>query len=415
MQLGTAKLNITPAMPVRLCGYATRTTTFESVKEDIFLRIHIHKDGGTELIYLYADILWWNTDFVQAARKVLADEMGLQAQQLFFVASHNHSGPPTGSSFIPCLETYSEAYAAFLLQQIKAGITAARSNLTYVTLTRYDGDCRMNVYRRVHTQQGIAMLPNYTVEADTHLTILAMRDDTGTVKGLLVHYPCHANLCNENNVQPDYAGVALRLLDTEYPGSVAVFLQGCTADLRPNSVLGAKFTPVNYDKVVAFAEDFTAHCRNVLAGTGIAVTGTLSASRKTAALPFENTKTTAELESIAATAEGYDRDWAVKVLERGNKQSADIEISHIGYGGFDIYTLNAEVSQYYAAFARALTPGAVCAAYTNGMIGYLCTAHQIAHGGYEPQGSALYFALPGTYAPAIENIIHNTIKACKED
>lgn len=43
MQLGAAKLTITPQTPVRLCGYATRTITFEQVKEDLFLRIQLHQ------------------------------------------------------------------------------------------------------------------------------------------------------------------------------------------------------------------------------------------------------------------------------------------------------------------------------------------------------------------------------------
>ena len=35
MELGTAKRVITPPRPVRLAGYATRTTPFDSVLEDI--------------------------------------------------------------------------------------------------------------------------------------------------------------------------------------------------------------------------------------------------------------------------------------------------------------------------------------------------------------------------------------------
>lgn len=51
------------------------------------------------------------------------------------------------------------------------------------------------------------------------------------MKGVLLHYPCHANLANGNAVHPDYPGAALRMLDETFPGSVGVFLQGCTADL----------------------------------------------------------------------------------------------------------------------------------------------------------------------------------------
>lgn len=83
----------------------------------------------------------------------------------------------------------------------------------------------------------------------------------------------------------------------------------------------------------------------------------------------------------------------------------------IDYGDrLRFYTFNAEVSQYYAAFARDLDPDAVCIAYTNGMIGYISTAEQIEEGGYEPKGSALYFALAGTYKPEIERLIHEAMR-----
>ncbi|MEG1407611.1 MAG: alkaline ceramidase, partial [Ruthenibacterium sp.] len=76
---------------------------------------------------------------------------------------------------------------------------------------------------------------------------------------------------------------------------------------------------------------------------------------------------------------------------------------------FTLYTFNAEVSQYYAAYARCLVPGAVCAGYTNGMIGYVSTAEQIEQGGYEPCDSALYFALAGRYSAKIEALIHGAL------
>lgn len=49
------------------------------------------------------------------------------------------------------------------------------------------------------------------------------------------------------------------------------------------------------------------------------------------------------------------------------------------------------------------------------MIGYLATARQISHGGYEPEGSALYFALAGTYTPEIETRIAGGIRALAQE
>ena len=40
---------------------------------------------------------------------------------------------------------------------------------------------------------------------------------------------------------------------------------------------------------------------------------------------------------------------------------------------------------------------------------------RINEGGYEPEGSALYFALAGTYKPEIERIIKRAIKELLEE
>ena len=47
----------------------------------------------------------------------------------------------------------------------------------------------------------------------------------------------------------------------------------------------------------------------------------------------------------------------------------------------------------------------------NGMIGYLANATQIGEGGYEPEGSALYFAVAGTYPVSTQETIEKGLLA----
>lgn len=412
MQLGTAKLTITPQTPVRLCGYATRTTTFEEVKEDIFLRIHLHQLEGEALLFIYADLLWWGSDFVAQIRPKISAAYGISEERIFFVASHNHSGPPTSDRFTPSLETYSPAYAQFLQERVLEGVGQAVEDLEPVEARRYDGHVGLNVFRRVIDDNGeVQMRPNYQVAADQRLTIVAFYRTEGSLKGAMVHYPCHANLSNENAIQPDYPGVALRMLDNAFQDSISIFLQGCTADLRPNSVLGKRFVPAGYEKVLLFAEDFYEACKSLMAGKGTAIEPHLQVKRQMVELPLEGVLSLDEVEQRAQTGQGVEQEWARAVLAKNNCPSEQLELSWIDYGNhLRFYTFNAEVSQYYAAFARSLDPDAVCIAYTNGMIGYLSTAEQIHQGGYEPVGSALYFALAGTYKPEIESIIHGAMR-----
>jgi hypothetical protein len=411
MRLGTAKRIITPKTPIRLCGYATRTDVFDVVLEDIYLRVHYQEYNNSTVVFIYGDLLWWNNEFVSIVRKDAASAAELPVSSIFFVASHNHSGPGTGTTFIPKLETIDKDYVDWLKEQVIEGVLEAKHNLEEVTVMRHDGTSDSNVFRRVKNEQGnIEMKPNYHVDADKALTVISYGRTDGSIKGILIHYPCHANLSNGNQVHPDYPGFTLGILDTSYEGCVSLFLQGCTGDLRPNSVLGNQFVPCDFDHVKMFAQEFAKSCIRTISTTGIRVDEDVEITKVEYKLPLTQKFTIEKLEELAQTDEVV-RQWLAKVKEKEFRLFEVIEISKIRFGsGLSIFTFNAEVSQYYAEYARLIDSTAICVGYTNGMIGYICTANQISEGGYEPIGSAQYFALAGTYKEEIETIIQQLMK-----
>lgn len=408
MLFGTAKRVITPTWPIRLSGYVSRTTPFEDIKEDIYLRIHVHRMRQAQLIFIYGDLIWWNTEFVDKARERLKRILGLAPDALFFLASHNHSGPPTGNTFVSQLEHGDEAYTEYLLEQVTGAVSEALTHLDEVTVWRFDGLSDLNVYRRVKTESGIKMRPNYEVEANRELTLLGFMGVEGNLKGLVVHYACHANISGENVVQPDYPGIVLRLLDEAYPAGVSMFWQGCTGDLRPYHVIGRNFAAGDYEKARQFAKDFYEDCQRTLSQPGTKLSEQAEIRKCEVKLPLENRKHDVQLCGDLHSNDNLCREWAGKVIQKENRDTETLRLKYLRYGdGLSVYFFGAEMSQEYALFARTYDPAALCTAYADGMIGYLCTANQIAEGGYEPEGSARYFALSGTFTPAIETMIKN--------
>jgi hypothetical protein len=176
-------------------------------------------------------------------------------------------------------------------------------------------------------------------------------------------------------------------------------------------VLGSRFTAVGYEKASRFAADFYAACAKALDSPAKPVGDFINARRLTVELPLENVLSLPQLEDYREKAGGVELEWVEKVLEKGNPPREELELSLIRYEeGLCIYTLSGEVSQSYAAEARRVLPEALCASCTNGMTGYIANAEQISRGGYEPVGSALYFALAGTFEPGIEQIIHTAMQ-----
>lgn len=412
MKLGTAKSIITPAYPIRLCGYASRNKPFERVAEDIYLRVHIQEQKDERFLFVYGDLLWWNSDFISEIRPVLSEKYLIKQENIWFAASHNHSGPGTGNSFTALLETYDKPYGEWLAKQIEKAL----SSMENVSIIRYDGNCDLNVYRRKTDGAGVVrMCPNYHVPADKTLTIIGYYRENGTLKGTLIHYPCHANLSDQNVLQPDYPGITLRLMDEQYPDSISVFFQGCTADLRPNSVLGDQFISCDYSNVQLFARRFFEYCQKAISDGGKKIELSSDCYLQSRVirkkLPLKQEFTEEQVRKALKSDRLEIRQWAEKVLEKDVRSWEELEISCISYGnGLSFLFINAEISQMYAEYARALCPVCICTAYTNGMIGYLASETQINEGGYEPEGSALYFALAGTYRPEAETIIKKMIK-----
>lgn len=219
---------------------------------------------------------------------------------------------------------------------------------------------------------------DYQVPADHTLTILALCRADGSLKGAMIYYLCHVNISNENVVQPDYPGAALRMLDDAFPDSMSVFLQDCTVDLRPNSVLGQRSVSAGYDKVFIFVEDFTNAYRDLLSLKTETIIPRFNVQRQLLELPLEGTLPVRELEERAKTAQGVQLEWAQTVLKKNNRPSEQLELSRVEYSDrLRLYTFSAEVSQCHAAYAHRVNPYAVYVVYTNGMIGYLSTAQQI--------------------------------------
>lgn len=408
-KLGTSKKCITPQSPVRLCGFGFRTKEYDSVRKDIYARVFDLRENDKRILIIYGDLLWWNSEFVGRMKQVLEKQFGIPKEQIIFTASHNHSGPGTGANFVPLLETVEEEYVSFLANQILEGVKEAESNMEDIMIKRSETSCELNVFRRVKTKQGISMMPNYQVEADRKMTIFHFYRNDGNLKGRIIHYPCHANLSKDNDLHPDYPGYALEMLDENNPDSISIFWQGFTADMRPNCVLGNQFTSATEGEVKNFAKYF---CDCVLAEneeepiTG----GGISIVRRTVKLPVKQEKTIEEVIKDLSDEHEEVRQWAQKVLEKSYRNYEELQISMLQIGTQICYFFNAEVSMYYAKYARALNPKAVCVGYSDGMIGYISTKEQIQEGGYEPCDSATYFAVAGTYDETIEEIIYNVMK-----
>lgn len=404
LECGTAEAIITPDSPVRMAGYADRVSAYDGKYEDIFLKaVYLRDDAsGIRFAVISADLIWWNPEMFSLLGPRLR-EAGYNEDEVVFTATHSHSGPGTGNAFIPLLEDGDASYMEKLADAAVSALEEAAGNAEPVTMKAGCADAPLNADRRTIAAGIVEMKPDYGKTPDRTMTVLSFWRADGSLKAAAVHYACHANLAHENIMQRDYPGILEDYIEKEYPGSMAIFLQGATGDMRPNSVLGDRFVPASRSGVIAFGEEagrFAAEAiRNSRPCEG--ALGGISVSER--AIPVVHDY------SVPLDDETRSQ-WMEWLGKKGFPDSETLRAKHIEAGGIHLVFVNSEIVRSYAAFARSIRPGALLSGYSDGMIGYIPDDKQIEEGGYEPVGSAPYFAIAGRFASGTEGIVKELIK-----
>src|SRR5436190_21943913 len=91
---GTAKANITPAEPMWLAGYASRTKPAEGKSTDLWIKVLALEDGrGRRGVIMTSDTLGIPQGIYQHTCVALRDKYRLEPSQIILSASHTHCGP----------------------------------------------------------------------------------------------------------------------------------------------------------------------------------------------------------------------------------------------------------------------------------------------------------------------------------
>lgn len=401
LECGISKVCITPDKAVRMAGYADRTEAYTGQYEDIYLKAICLKDGNTRTVVLSADLIWWNPEIVEIIGQELSS-IGWNSDEVILTATHSHSGPGTGNAFIPPLENGEEHYMKKLSDSVLEAIQESEKHIEPVTLRCGHAEVPLNVDRRVMKEGKVLMLPNYDAKPDRTMTVFSFCRADGSILAAMVHYPCHANLSHENMLQRDYPGILQDTVEKAFPGSMVIFLQGATGDMRPNSVLGDRFIPAKRDGVISFGREAGEYAISAIK-TSTDCNGQLSISSGSVDIPV--------IHDFSVDIDDETRKlWMTWIDKKGQPDHEVLTAKRIRIGNSNIVFLNSEIVRSYAAFARELSENAVITGYSDGMIGYIPDDNQIMEGGYEPVGSAPYFAVAGKFSPGTEGKVKKLIK-----
>ncbi|MDF2725592.1 MAG: hypothetical protein K0Q59_5269, partial [Paenibacillus sp.] len=239
LQLGTAKVDITPRLPIHLAGFGSRRSLCEDVSQRLYARAWLFKrnDGtGNEgsLLLVQGDLIWWGSEWIAPMSQRITEKWGIPPDRTLFHASHTHGGPQTTRQFCDSLGIMEPSYIHFLMEQVDHAVQIAHDCVETVTVERGSGACAsIGINRRLPKQGKIEMAPNPAGLVDPEVTVIRFCTPAKQVKGVLFHFACHPTTTSDNRVTSEYCGAAMEELDRQLGDGISCFLQGCCGDVRP--------------------------------------------------------------------------------------------------------------------------------------------------------------------------------------
>ncbi len=410
---GVARVDVTPAEPIWMAGYASRNKPSEGVKTPLFVKALALEDGaGKPAVIVGSDIIGFRRELAEQIAEACQREYGLPRERLVLNSSHTHSGPVIGGrpgygSMNDAQVKVVQRYTESLREKVIAVVGQAIRGLAPAKLEFRYGLAGFAVNRR-RDRPGTRGLPG---PVDHDVPVLSVRGADGRLRAVVFGYSCHNTTLGAYDINADYAGYAQTALEKVYPEATALFLEGCGADSNPlprYHGTDAALTPYSvelatmYGKILATAVDLVLHDKMR------PLSGPLTAVFERIEIPFQPTPTREMLEAMRKDQDATRRSVAErlrKALDRDGKVPASysypIQVLRFG-DGLKLIALGGEVVVDYSLRLKALLgwEDTWVAGYSNDVFGYVPSLRVLKEGGYEAQGGA-----GGLFGAAVEETI----------
>lgn len=221
---GVARRVITPLPNVELAGlgyYLHRTP--ERVRDDLTATALVISDQqGKSMVLLALDLMYNSDEFTSSVREQVAARTDISPEAICVNFSHSHNAPTAG--FARGLGEIDLKYLRFAAKQAVDAAAEAWHN-------------RECAFLRVGSEKLADISFNRTREngpTDTRLSVLRADSIDGRPLAIAVNFHCHLNAhldLDLEAVSRDWPGEMIDQLETAMPGIIAMYLQGTCGDV----------------------------------------------------------------------------------------------------------------------------------------------------------------------------------------
>ncbi len=419
MEVGVARIDITPEGPIRMAGYAVRQKTeSEGVLQRLEAKaLAFGSDEQGSSILITVDLVGIPGHVTKKLGELLSLKLHVDPAQLVICASHTHSGPEVGN-LLNILQyrgekTYSDSLLALnqlvhiaqyidqLTQKLESVSLAAMKNRKPALVAWGQGQALFAKNRRT---------PGGPV--DVALPILRVSDMDGKLRAVLVNYACHGTTLpgEVNKIHGDWMGEAQKQIEANHPGAIAMIAIGCGADANPQP-------RGTIENAMEHGQEISNNVEKLLTTAQLRPLTTPPIGQiKWVNLPFAHVPTIPELikQSEDKTVIGYYARLALDRIARGNPIPAALNypVQTWAFGNeLVMINLAGEVVVDYAVRLKdEIGADRVWMnAYANDVPCYIASKRVIKEGGYEADLSMYYYDKPSPFAEEVEDIIVNAV------
>ena len=412
IDVGVARIDITPEKPVRLSGYSGRDVPFESVYMKVWAKAMAfgnEKEGFSILITV--DLLGIPGEITKKVRSELGNSIALDPGNFTICASHTHSGPQVGNIIAHFNKPLSpdelaeiSLYAMDLTEKLKKVSLEAVQNIKPCTVSWGQGEVDFAVNRRT------SINPNGVV--DHSLPILKVSDANGVVQAILVSYASHGvTLGPKNNVvHGDWIGEAQIQIEEDFPGAIAMVAIGCAGDQNSSPRMNSEHPEMDLvnarEQGKSVADEVN---RLVSSKTLKPLKEAPNGKLKYIDLTFAEVP---DPEKLAKDAKGSGRTSNYSLLLLGRmarsepipmKISYPIQVWNFGRDLTMIFLGGEAVVDYSLRLKKELGADRIWVnSYANDMPCYIPSLRILKEGGYEAEGAMIGYEKPSRFTEDVE-------------
>jgi neutral ceramidase len=422
-EAGIAVRDVTPELPIRLAGYASRKRAADKQDSPLLAQALVLKNrSGERFVFVALDNCEVSHAFMQPVLQQLADRFRLGRGAVAVVSSHTHSAPvleDTLPGMTPPPPGEHEAIAKYSLSlqsKLVEVVGAALADCQPATLEHGMGRACFAMNRRAYQGEKVVFGDNPDGPTDWDVPVLRVKGTNGAVRAILFGYACHGTSIRSGDdwyvVSGEYMAYARQYLEAHQPGASAMFLTGMGADSDPaprGRLLDAKRHGLELAGAVI----------GVLDRPMRLVHGPFKLAYDEVALQLAAPPSRQQLEKDAQSEDVNMRLRAgayLKQLDAGQPlpESVKLPIAVLRLGDDLTFVLMAGevVVDYSRRLKRMLAddhPWPIGYAYE--VPCYIPSARVIKEGGYEAESSLIYYGFYGPLRGGIEMQLLNRLEA----